>query len=117
MARQIAGEQWIALRTGQGLLDVNAVFRSGAGKSDERCRKFHLGIVAAKKRSLLHPRVAVETGGGIAFFAEPLSVGLREIAGVEASESVGVSGGVGIVRASDEFDEQFFCGARIRARE
>src|SRR3984885_1808269 len=113
VARQIAGKQRIGLCAGYGFLDVIAMFCSGAGKRDQRGRKFHLGIIAADSECLLDPRVAIEARGRIAVFDEKLAVGFGEITSVEAREAVGVSGGIGVIRTDNELREQFFRGARI----
>ena len=77
------------------LAHVILVIGFGTVEGDKGSREFHLRIWPAQADCLLDQAISVQTSGGIWFvFADPLLVGLDEIADVKPSKSVGMASGV-----------------------
>ena len=115
MAGEILCEERIGFRAGHCFLHVVAMFVSRPGKGEQGGRKFHLRIIAAKLDGLLDEGVAVDAMSRISrVVAEPLLVGLGEIAHVKIVESgrrIGLQG----LGACGQSGEELLCGGRIFA--
>src|SRR4029453_2906981 len=117
MTVQIAGEQFVGLGSGDGLLRVFLPFRICSAKGNQRSRELHLWVVAAQPDGRPDPGAAVEAIRWIVrLFSQPLLVGFCEICSIEQGESVRMRRGFGALRASNKFPEKLLGCNGIFAR-
>ena len=85
---QVLGEKRIVAGAGHCLPSMFTVIALRAREGNESRSEFHLRILAAQSDGFLDPGVSVKTGRGIGFgFADPLLLGLDEIADVKPCQS------------------------------
>ena len=93
---QILSEKRIILRSVYRLPRMLAMITFPPIEGDQSSREFHLWILAAQAEGLLYPGISAKPSRGIWFaLANPLLVGLGQIADIEPCQGLGLGRGGG----------------------